>query len=86
MMITNITIIKYMRTIVDIPDNHVKVLDQLSKKKKLSRANIIRQAIAGYIANYNKSQKSYESAFGVWKNKPIDGLAYQQKLRDEWNK
>jgi hypothetical protein len=34
----------------------------------------------------SKKQKGYESAFAIWKNKSLDGLSYQQKLRDEWNK
>ena len=30
-----------MRTIVDIPDAQIKILDNLSKKKELSRAKIM---------------------------------------------
>ena len=75
-----------MRTIVDIPDAQIKILDNLSKKKKLSRAKIIRQALTNYITNYTKGQKGYESAFGIWKDKKLDSVVYQQKLRDEWNR
>ena len=45
-----------MRTIVDIPDTQVKILDQVSKKKKVSRAKIIRQAVTNYISNYGLQQ------------------------------
>ena len=75
-----------MRTIVDIPDAQIKILDNLSKKKKLSRAKIIRQALTNYITNCTKSQKGYESAFGLWKDKKIDSVVYQQKLRGEWDR
>ncbi len=75
-----------MRTIVDIPDTQVKILDQVSKKKKVSRAKIIRQAVTNYISNYVNSKKSYDSAFGIWREKKLDSLEYQQKLRDEWDK
>jgi metal-responsive CopG/Arc/MetJ family transcriptional regulator len=74
-----------MRTIIDIPDAQIKILDQLSKNKRLSRAHIIRHALDIYISNCVKSKKSYESAFGIWKNKKLDALAYQRNLRDEWD-
>jgi metal-responsive CopG/Arc/MetJ family transcriptional regulator len=83
-MITNILSVN-MRTIVDIPDTQIKFLDNLSKKKKISRANIIRQALANYITSQIKTRNSYESAFGIWKNKKVDSLVYQKRLRDEWD-
>ncbi|HJD67703.1 MAG TPA: ribbon-helix-helix domain-containing protein [Rickettsia endosymbiont of Bembidion lapponicum] len=75
-----------MRTVIDIPDTQIKILDQLSKKKKISRAQIVRQALTDYIADNTKNNKSYESAFGIWKDMKLDSLEYQAKLRDEWNK
>ncbi|WP_341757649.1 MULTISPECIES: ribbon-helix-helix protein, CopG family [unclassified Candidatus Tisiphia] len=75
-----------MRTIVDIPDKQIEILDQLSKRKKVSRAEIVRQALDNYIGSYNKSKENYRMAFGIWKGKNIDSLLYQQKLRDEWSK
>ena len=42
-----------MRTIIDIPDKDIKILNQLSKKKKISRAGIIRQALTNYITEYS---------------------------------
>jgi metal-responsive CopG/Arc/MetJ family transcriptional regulator len=74
-----------MRTIVDIPDEQIKILNQLSKKKKTSRANIIRLALTEYIANYKNNKKGYEDAFALWKDKNLDSLSYQKKLRDEWS-
>lgn len=75
-----------MRTIVEIPDKQIEILDQLSKRKKVSRAEIVRQALDNYIGSYNKSKEDYRMAFGIWKGKNIDSLLYQQKLRDEWFK
>lgn len=74
-----------MRTIVDIPDGQVKILNQLSNRRKVSRAEIIRQALANYIDDYAKSKKDYKLAFGIWKDQKLDSLSYQQKLRDEWD-
>lgn len=73
-----------MRTIINIPDIQVKVLDQLSKKKKISRAEIIRQALDNYVSNYNKNERSYKAAFGIWQGKE-DRISCQQALRDEWS-
>ena len=72
-----------MRTIIDIPDTQIKILNKLSKKKRVSRAEIVRQALTNYIADYTRSQKSYKLVFGIWKNRKINSLEYQQKLRDE---
>ena len=72
-------------TIITIPDSQVKILDSLSKKKDISRAEVIRQAIANYLSDYTKVKKSYKSAFGIWKEQNIDSLSYQKKLRDEWD-
>ena len=73
-----------MRTIVDIPDPQVKILNQLSKKKKISRAAIIRQALADFIISHSKTRNSYKAAFGIWNKKKINSIDYQNKLRNEW--
>lgn len=76
-----------MRTIVDIPDTQVKFLKQLSEKKKMSRAEIIRRALNNYITEHNKTVTGYKSAFGSWGESNLkDGVSYQQKLRDEWER
>ncbi|XVN42272.1 MAG: CopG family transcriptional regulator [Candidatus Rickettsia vulgarisii] len=74
-----------MRTIVDIPDTQVKILNQLSKRKNISRAEIIRQALSSYITDHNQIKKNYKMAFGIWKSKKLDSVLYQQKLRNEWS-
>jgi metal-responsive CopG/Arc/MetJ family transcriptional regulator len=76
--------ISFMRTIIDIPDIHVKVLNQLSKKKKVSRAELIRQALTSYISKDSKTKTSYTKAFALWKDKELDSVEYQQNLRNEW--
>lgn len=70
-----------MKTLVDIPDRHIEDLAAICEAKQLPRAEVIRQAIAEYIA-HNKPAAA--EAFGIWKHKKIDGLAYQKKLRAEW--
>ena len=73
-----------MRTIVDIPDDQIKILNQMVQRKKVSRAEVIRQALASYIASDARAKKGYKSAFGIWKKLKLDSVQYQQKLRSEW--
>lgn len=70
-----------MRTLIDIPESQINELSTICQAKNLPRAEVIRQAIAAYIAT-NKASTS--QAFGLWSNQPIDGLEYQEKVRAEW--
>lgn len=73
-----------MRALVDIPDSQLNDLAIVCKAKKLPRAEVIRQAIAAYIAD-NKPNPN--QAFGLWagsNKQTVDGLAYQEKVRAEW--
>ncbi len=72
-----------MRTLVDIPDEQIDDLAIICEAKKVSRAELIRQAISVYIGT-NKLAPA--DAFGLWKAKQtsMDGLAYQEQARAEW--
>jgi len=72
-----------MRTLVDIPDEQIGDLAIICEAKKVSRAELIRQAISFYIGT-NKPVPT--DAFGLWKAKQpnMDGLAYQEQARAEW--
>lgn len=70
-----------MRTLIDIPDQQVRQLTEISRKKGLSRAEIVRQAIAAYLVT---NRATHSEAFGLWGNRRVDGLKYQRKLRSEW--
>lgn len=75
-----------MRAIIEIPEKQISDLALIAKTKKLPRAEIIRQAIAVYIAS---NKPSAAPAFGLWakhsaKNQLQDGMQYQEKVRAEW--
>jgi len=73
-----------MRALVDIPESQLNDLALVCKAKKLPRAEVIRQAIAVYIAS---NKPSASQAFGLWASsseQAVDGLAYQEKARAEW--
>ena len=76
--------VKFMRTLVDIPEQLITDLSLLCQDKGLSRAEIIHRAISDYLKQHKHKEIN---SFGLWKteNKHItEGLAYQKKLRDEW--
>jgi metal-responsive CopG/Arc/MetJ family transcriptional regulator len=70
-----------MRTLVDLPEKDLKQLTELSRSRKTSRAELIRQAVAGYLV---ENRAAMEDSFGMWKDRAVDGMKFQQKLRDEW--
>ena len=71
------------RTLVGFPDKDFEELDTLSGIQHVSRAELIRQAVALYIEKFKPADDA-EEAFGLWKTKKTDGLAYQTRLREEW--
>lgn len=71
------------RTLVGFSDRDIQALDALSEAKRVSRAELIRQAVTQYLEKFKADAPSAD-AFGLWADKKIDGLAYQQRLREEW--
>lgn len=71
-----------MRTLIDLPEPDLKTLDKLSGDRKLSRAAIVREAIAEYLARHKPAA---DQAFGLWGQQAHeDGVDYQRKARAEW--
>ena len=71
-----------MRILVDVPTGDLELLDEITKGRAISRAEFIRQAISRSLTPYR--QKMNHSAFGSWTAMAEDGLAYQERMRDEW--
>ena len=71
-----------MRTLIDLLDVQVQALDELSRSEKRSRAALIRQAVDEYLSK--RRGGAHDEAFGLWGDRRVDGLAYQEKLRSEW--
>ena len=72
-----------MRTIIDLPDEQLEALGEICAQKKVSRAAVIRLAVAGYIQQARAGKG--ENAFGLWKKKNINALRFEDKLRAEWD-
>lgn len=71
-----------MRILVDVPIPDLQLLDEVSRKRSISRAEFIRRAIAISLTPYR--QKMDHAAFGAWTQLSEDGLAYQKRMRAEW--
>ena len=74
-----------MRTIIDLADRQLEALARISRRRRLSRAELIRQAVDRYLA---EQAPEAAAAFGLWKRAGgrEDGLAYQRRLRREWGR
>jgi hypothetical protein len=71
-----------VRTIIDVPADQIDALDRLCRLERISRAEAIRRAIARELAAVRSPQ--VERAFGLWRRRPVDAVAYQRRLRREW--
>jgi len=71
------------RTLVGFSDRDIQALDAVSAAKQVSRSELIRQAVSQYLEKF-RPEDVPDLAFGLWRDKTEDGLAYQQRMRDEW--
>ena len=71
-----------MRALVDMSDSQIEALDAIAKRVRQSRAALIRAAIDDYVDRHHREQ--VEDGFGLWGQRKIDGLAYQEQARREW--
>ncbi len=71
------------RALVGISESTLKELDALSEIRHVSRSELIRQAVAQYLEKLRPSEQA-DDAFGLWKDREVDGLDYQARMRAEW--
>ncbi|KVO82988.1 ribbon-helix-helix protein, CopG family [Burkholderia ubonensis] len=70
------------RILIDLPDAQIQALAALVEAERRPRAAVIRDAIDAYLAQRKRAVGA--DVFGVWKEKKVDGLTYQEALREEW--
>lgn len=71
------------RVFAGISDTDLMELDLLSEAQHVPRAELIRQAVSLYLEK-SKPAVSADEAFGLWRERKLDGLAYPSSLREEW--
>lgn len=69
---------------MDIEATKVEALDRVAKRRKVSRASLIRNAVDDYLTREQQKDEAFEQAFGAWKDRKIDADAFINALRDEW--
>ena len=73
-----------MRTLIDIPETHLRKLTTMSKLRNVSRAHLVRTAISEYLQH--DKEDSLDALFGIWADRNMDGLQYQEQMRREWER
>ena len=72
-----------MRTIVDLPDAHIEAMDALRAVEGISRAEVVRRAGAEHLKRH---QADAAGAFGLWRDRRVEGVEHQRRLRREWDR
>ena len=72
-----------MRLLVDLPESDLAHLNDLSRARNTSRAQLIRTAVSEFLA---QNKASLHESFGLWKDRAEDGLSYERRLRSEWER
>lgn len=82
-----------MRTIVDIPDEDIRWLDQRAAETGKSRTAVVREAVEAYRlevggTDEERKQAALEAGFGLWARHGIeyDPREYDRKRRAEWTR
>ena len=78
--------LKKKRTIIDLPDEDLKRLDDLADENSVPRATVLREAVAEYVVRKGKAPATPKplAGFGALKGYYGDAQAYQDELRGEW--
>lgn len=75
------------RILADLPDDDIKWLDQRAAAQGKSRASVLREAVASYKAQSDRSSSRdwIERGAGYWKDRRDigDGVEYQRAMRKD---
>ena len=72
-----------MRTIIDLPEPHLKALNGLCERENISRAEAVRRAVARMLQDAAVTDK--DACFGAWKHDKRNSRKVVDALRDEWD-
>jgi hypothetical protein len=70
-----------MRTLISLADEDIRALAEYCRREGISRAQAIRRAIERCM--YEGILPSQGDAFGFWRDRALDGLEYERRLREE---
>ena len=77
--------LKKKRTIIDLPDEDLKRLDDLAEQASVPRAALLREAVWEYVARKGRTPDALKPlvGFGSLRGYHGDGQAWQDELRGE---
>ena len=85
-----------MRTLVDIPEDDIRWLDEKAAENGRSRAAIVREAVSAYRVKSEdgdageRAQRlaGLRAGFGAWKGRTDigDSVEWQRRVRAEWTR
>lgn len=75
------------RTLINLPEDDKNWLDREARSRRVSMAELVRDAVRKYrVQQESLEHPSLHAALtrtrGIWRQG--DGLAWQQRLRDDW--
>ena len=76
------------RTLINLDPEDKAWLDREAKHRRVPMTELVRQAVHAYrLREESRGDQKWQHAVrdtaGIWRQG--DGLAYQQRLRDEWD-
>ena len=71
-----------MRTVIELPAEQLRQLADVCRREGVSRADVIRRAVADYLGA--RHARDGDDVFGIWRDRNLDGLQYERRLRREW--
>jgi Arc/MetJ-type ribon-helix-helix transcriptional regulator len=83
-----------VRTIIDLPEEQIEQLRRLCQRKGISRAEAVRRGVELLLDSEEQTdrdrlaerRRALDAAFGMWKDRGVDAVEYQRKLRAEWDR
>ena len=81
MMIYDITM---KRTIISLPEEMLEALSDHCESEGISRAEAVRRALAAYLGK--QEPVGVDEVFGIWRDRGLDALDYEDRLRREWDR
>jgi hypothetical protein len=75
-----------MQLIIDIPDDQAVELERLSASRHTSSDVLVRDVLAEYLSEQRPKGDDGDllQFFGFMKGRIDNGLAFQERLRNEW--
>lgn len=72
-----------MLTTIEIPPEQAEALDEIAAREHTSRDALVRTLIAEFVAQH-AAKPDIQQFFGIWGDRSVDGLEFQERLRAEW--